>query len=52
VIQFVLSIFLLFGTQQDQLQIDAAGPQGWEQHVYHAKENVVATYRDLRVEAR
>ena len=50
-IQFALNILLFFGTQQDQLNIDAAGPQGWEQRVYHAKENVVATYRDMRVEA-
>lgn len=49
-IQLALGIFVFFGTQQDQINISAAGPQGWDQHVYHAKENVVVTYRDVRIE--
>jgi LPS-assembly protein len=51
VIQFALGIFVFFGTQQDQLNISAAGPQGWEQHVYHAKDNVVVIYKDVQIEA-
>src|ERR1043166_2213886 len=51
VIELALGIFLLFGTQQDQIEITAAGPQGWEQRVYHAKDNVIVTYRDIRIEA-
>jgi LPS-assembly protein len=51
VIHLALGIFVFFGTQQDQINISAAGPQGWDQHVYHAKENVVVTYRDARIEA-
>jgi LPS-assembly protein len=51
VIQLALGIFVFFGTQQDQIDISAAGPQGWEQRVYHAKENVIVTYRDMRIEA-
>ena len=31
--------------------ITADGPQGWNDNVYHAKDNVVVTYGDLRVEA-
>jgi LPS-assembly protein len=51
VLQFVVSIFLLFGTQQDQVEITAAGPQEWNEDIYHAKDNVVVTYRDVRLEA-
>jgi len=51
VIQLALGIFLFLGTQQDQIEITAAGPQGWEQRVYHAKDNVVVTYQDMRIEA-
>jgi len=51
VLQFVLSIFLLFGTQQDQVEINAAGPQEWNENIYHAKDNVVVIYRDVRIEA-
>jgi LPS-assembly protein len=51
VIQLALGIFVFLGTQQDQIDISAAGPQGWEQRVYHAKENVIVTYRDMRIEA-
>ncbi len=50
-LQFVTLIFLLLGTQQDQVEITAAGPQGWEGRVYHAKDNVIVTYRDVRIEA-
>ncbi len=50
-IQLALAIFVLLGTQQDQIEITANGPQGWEQRVYHAKDNVVVTYRDMRIEA-
>src|SRR5437773_150243 len=51
VIQFALGIFLVLGTQQDQIEITAAGPQGWDEHIYHAKDNVVVTYRDMRLAA-
>ena len=50
-IQFALGIFLVLGTQQDQIEITAAGPQGWDEHIYHAKDNVVVTYRDMRLAA-
>src|SRR5438874_515938 len=50
-IHVVLAILLFFGTQQDQVEISATGPQGWEQHVYNAKDHVVVTYRDMRLEA-
>ncbi|PYR84302.1 MAG: hypothetical protein DMG19_17040, partial [Acidobacteria bacterium] len=50
-IQFAFGIFLVLGTQQDQIEITAAGPQGWEEHIYHAKDNVVVTYRDMRLTA-
>ncbi|HYR44866.1 MAG TPA: putative LPS assembly protein LptD, partial [Terriglobia bacterium] len=45
-----MSILLFFGTQQDQVEI-TAGTQTKEQSVYHAKENVIVTSRDMRVEA-
>ncbi len=51
VIQFAFGIFLVLGTQQDQIEITAGGPQGWEEHIYHAKDNVVVTYRDMRLAA-
>ena len=49
-IQFALGILLLLGTQQDQIQI-TADQQTREAAVYHAKGNVVVTYRDMRIEA-
>src|SRR5947199_9686382 len=51
VIQFALGIFLVLGTQQDQIEITAAGAQGWDEHIYHAKDNVDVTYSDMRVAA-
>src|SRR5262245_27561825 len=51
VLQFLLSIFLLFGTQQDQVEITAQGPQMWVENVYHAKDNVTVAFRDVRMEA-
>src|SRR5262249_22317503 len=51
VIQFAFSIFLVLWTQQDQIEITAAGQQGWQEHIYHAKDNVVVTYRDMRLAA-
>ncbi len=50
-IQITLGIFLVLWTQQDQIEITAAGPQGWEERIYHAKENVTVTYRDMRLVA-
>ena len=50
-IQFALSIFLFLGTQQDQVVITADGPQSREEGIDHAKDNVIVTYRDMRVEA-
>jgi LPS-assembly protein len=51
VIQFALSILLFLGTQQDQVQITADGPQIREQNIVRVKDNVVVTYRDMRMEA-
>jgi LPS-assembly protein len=51
VIGFALSILLFLGTQQDQVQITATGEQGRETSISYAKENVIVTYRDMRVEA-
>src|SRR6266446_5122694 len=52
-LQSVIAIFLLFGTQQDQVEISTA-PNGSQERigsVVHAKQDVVITYRDVRVEA-
>src|SRR5262249_44896990 len=51
VVQFAIGIFLLLGTQQDQIQINADGNQGWTGHIYHAENKVVVTYREMRLEA-
>jgi LPS-assembly protein len=51
VIELALGVFLFFGTQQDQIEITATGPQGWDQRVYRAKDNVIVTYRDVKIEA-
>jgi len=50
VVQLALVIVLLFGTQQDQVEIVAKGPQGWDGSIYRASESVVITYRDVRIE--
>lgn len=52
-VQFAIAILLLAGSQQDQLRIETApgGFQSREGDVETAKENVVATYRDMHMEA-
>jgi LPS-assembly protein len=51
VVQFAFAIVLFFGTQQDQVEISSKGTQGLEGHVYHAKDDVIVTYRDVKIEA-
>jgi len=51
VIEFALTILLVLGTQQDQVEISAKGPQSREQHVYRANDNVNVKYQDMQFEA-
>jgi LPS-assembly protein len=51
-------ILLFFGSQQDQIEITAKGPQTRDPkpgaegyYISHAEDNVVVTYRDMRLEA-
>jgi LPS-assembly protein len=50
VLQFFISILLVAGTQQDQVEI-SAGAQDRNGNIYHAVNNVVFTYRDIKVTA-
>src|SRR5215510_8344537 len=52
-LQFVFAIFLVFGTQQDQVVITTSptGNQGRNGSISYAKGDVVVTYRDARLEA-
>src|SRR5258706_318992 len=38
-------------TQLDQVEISSKGTQGLEGHVYHAKDDVIVAYRDIKIEA-
>lgn len=46
---FAIVILLLAGTEQD-LVISSAGPQYREGQISHAKDSVIANYRDMRIE--
>lgn len=48
--QFVLAIFLVLGSQQDQLEIHA-DYQRQDDNIRYARGHVVATYQDMRIEA-
>ena len=50
-IQFAIVILLFAGTQQDQVTIESDSPQERNGSVFSARDNVVITYQDLRVEA-
>jgi LPS-assembly protein len=51
VVQFAIAIVLFLGSQQDQVHIDARGDQSRVGDVSHAKDNVVVTYKDMKLEA-
>jgi LPS-assembly protein len=51
VLQFAIAILLVLGSQQDQLNIVAADSQSRDGNISHAKGHVVATYRDMKIEA-
>jgi LPS-assembly protein len=51
VVQFVIAIFLLLGTQQDPVVTIEADQQEMTGSIRRATGNVVATYLDLKVEA-
>ena len=50
VVQLAIAIVLILGSQQDQLNIQASD-QSREANIAHAKGSVVATYRDMHLEA-
>jgi LPS-assembly protein len=50
-VQLLIVILLFLGTQQDQVEISAAGRQEKNGTIARASDNVVITYRDFRVEA-